>query len=227
MLLRPSVSNPAGTLSRHVVSFNTLCLLYTSGVPKLWKDTIDTHRAAVRDVTLDTAAALAAERGLTAVTMSEIAERAGIGRATLYKYFPDVASILLAWHERQISHHMEHLARVRDNAQPGRGRLEAVLQAYAEIHHQRVQRHQHQRHGAELGAFLHRDPHVARAEQKLRSFIRDLLAECVRMGDVRNDVAPEELAQYCLHALVAAGALPSLAAVRRLVAITLTALRPA
>jgi hypothetical protein len=45
-------------------------------------------------------------------------------------------------------------------------------------------------------------------------------------GDVRNDVAPDELAIYCLHALTAAGSLRSKAAVRRLVKVTLAGLRP-
>lgn len=49
----------------------------------------------------DTTAALVAEQGLTSVTMSRIAKESGIGLATLYKYFPDVESILLAWHERR------------------------------------------------------------------------------------------------------------------------------
>jgi len=72
----------------------------------LWDDTIESHRRAVRDTTLDAAAALVAEHGLASVTMSEIAERTGIGRATLYRYFPDVEAILLAWHERQVSSHL-------------------------------------------------------------------------------------------------------------------------
>jgi len=75
-------------------------------MPKLWDETIEAHRRAVRDATLDTAAALVAERGLRAVTMSQIAEETGIGRATLYKYFPDVEAILVAWHERHISAHL-------------------------------------------------------------------------------------------------------------------------
>ena len=45
-------------------------------------------------------------------------------------------------------------------------------------------------------------------------------------GDVRDDVAPDELASYCLHALAAAGDLPSEDAGRRLVAVTLAGLRP-
>jgi len=52
--------------------------------------------------------------------------------------------------------------------------------------------------------------------------IRDLLTEDAKTGGVRNDVAPEELARYCLHALTAASSLPSKAAVRRLVTVILT-----
>ncbi len=84
--------------------------MYTAVVPSLWKDTIEAHRREVRDAILDNTWALATEHGLTSVTMSQIAERTGIGRATLYKYFPDVEAILLAWHERQITGHLDHLA---------------------------------------------------------------------------------------------------------------------
>lgn len=186
-------------------------------VPRLWNDTIEAHRRAVREATLDTAAELVAERGLASVTMSQIAEQAGIGRATLYKYFPDVESILLAWHERQVDAHLHQLARVRDGAGDSCRRLEAVLQAYAEIHHHH--------HGTELAAFLHRGEHMARAEQQLRDFIRDLVVEAAGTGGLRGDVPPDELAAYCVHALQAARALSSRAAVRRLVEVTLTGLR--
>ena len=81
-------------------------------MPRIWSETIAAHRDAVRDATLDAAAALVDERGLTGLTMSEIARRSGIGRATLYKYFPDVESILAAWHERRVSEHLRQLAAV-------------------------------------------------------------------------------------------------------------------
>jgi AcrR family transcriptional regulator len=194
---------------------------YTEVVPRLWNETIEAHRAAVRDATLDTTAALVAEHGLRAATMSQIAEATGIGRATLYKYFPDVEAILLAWHERQITSHLQQLADVRDQAgEPGE-RLEAVLEAYALIAHA-----SHGHHDTELAALLHRDEQVGRAEQQLRDMIRALLTEAAATGDVRDDVAPEELASYCLHALTAASSLPSTAAVRRLVTVTLVGLRP-
>jgi AcrR family transcriptional regulator len=190
----------------------------TEVVPKLWHDTIEAHRRAVRDATLDSAAALAAKHGLRSVTMSQIAEETGIGRATLYKYFPDVEAILVAWHERQITGHLERLAGLRDQAGDAGERLEAVLEAYALI--------QYEHHGTELAALLHRGEHVSRARRHLGEFVRDLLAEAAATGDVRNDVAPDELASYCLQALTAAGSLPSKAAVRRLVTVTLSGLRP-
>jgi AcrR family transcriptional regulator len=186
-------------------------------MPKLWNETIEAHRREVRDAILDTTWALVAEHGLLSVRMSQIAEKTGIGRATLYKYFPDVEAILLAWHERHVSGHLENLAELRDQAG---GRLEAVLEAHA------LHSYHRERHGTELAAFLHRGEHVARAQQQLRDMIRDLLAEGANCGDVRDDVAPEELASYCLHALAAASSMPSKAAVRRLVIVTLAGLRP-
>ena len=96
-------------------------------MPKLWTETIEEHRRAVHDATLDTTAALVREHGLAAVTMSQIAAAAGIGRATLYKYFPDIEAILMAWHERDVLAHLQELAALADR--PGRPleRLGAVL----------------------------------------------------------------------------------------------------
>jgi hypothetical protein len=56
--------------------------------------------------------------------------------------------------------------------------------------------------------------------------IRDLLTEAAETGDIRDDVAPAELASYCLHALGAASGLQSKAAVRRLVTVILAGLHP-
>jgi hypothetical protein len=137
------------------------------GVPKLWTETIDAHRAAVRDAALDAMAA-----------------------------------------------HLDQLTAATDPAAPAIRRLEAILQTYA--HLQQQSRH----HGGELAMLLHRGAHVDQARQRLRDFVRQVIAEAARDGDVRTDVAAEELADYCLQALTAAGA------VARLVTVTLAGLRP-
>ena len=188
-------------------------------VPKLWNQTIEAHRREVRDAILDTTAELVRAQGLRSVTMSQIAEETGIGRATLYKYFPDVDLILRAWHEREISRHLAHLAEIRDHTSEAGQRLESVLEAYALIAH-----HTRRHHDTELVDFLHRDEHLAGARAQLHELISHLVADAANSGRVRDDVGPDELATYCLHALAAASSLHSEAAVRRLVKVTLAGL---
>lgn len=190
-------------------------------VPKLWSQTIEAHRRSVHDAILDTAAALAGRHGLRAVTMSRIAEETGIGRATLYKYFSDVEAILHAWHQRQITAHLDQLTAARDQPGDAGERLHAVLEAYALIAHE-----SHQHHHNELAALLHGEDHVAPAQRQLSELIRALLRDAAAAGHVRSDIPPSELTSYCLHALTAARVLPSKIAVRRLVAVTLAGIRP-
>jgi AcrR family transcriptional regulator len=189
-------------------------------VPRLWNQTIEAHRRDVRDALLETTWALVNEHGLLSVTMSQIAEETGVGRATLYKYFPNVEAILFAFHERHVADHLAHLVELGDQAGDASARLGAVMHAYARICHHR------ESHGTvELGALLHQGKQVAAAGRQLQDLFRDLLKEAAGAGDIRSDVAPGELAAYCVHALAAARGLPSEAAVRRLVAVTQDALR--
>jgi len=190
-------------------------------MPRLWTETIKAHRREVRDAILDTTSALAAEHGLLAITMSEIAEKTGIGRATLYKYFPDVEAIFGAWHERQIEEHFRYLTEVRDKLSDPGERLKAVLEAFALL-----SREFHGHGDAEFAALLHQGKHVIKAQHRLHRIVEDLLAELARTGHIRDDVAPSELATYCLHALTAASSLESKGAIKRLVGITVSALRP-
>lgn len=190
-------------------------------MPKLWSETIETHRRDVRDAVIAATARLVASEGPLSITMSRIAEESGIGRATLYKYFPDVESILIAWHDRQIAEHLERLAQAGAGADEVDERLEAVLRAYASIVHE-----SHGHRNRELAALLHRGERVARAERELHRMVADLLAAAAARGTVRNDVPAGELASYCLNALAAAGTVPARAGVGRLVAVTLAGLRP-
>jgi AcrR family transcriptional regulator len=192
-------------------------------VPRLWNETIEAHRRDVRGAILEATMNLVAEHGLRSATMSRIAEETGIGRATLYKYFPDVDAILTTWHRRHVTNHLEHLAAIREETPDPGARLDAVLAAYAQIVHG-MSRHGF---GAEFGALVHRDDQVAEPRRQLHDLVRDVIAKAVDAGRARDDVEPGELATYCLHALAAAGDLPSHAAVDRLVALTLAGLRPA
>ncbi len=194
-------------------------------MPKLWNETIEAHRQAVQDATMETTAQLVAERGLRGVTMSEIAERTGIGRATLYKYFPDVESILAAWHQRQIRRHLTHLGEVGEGAEGAEERLEAVLAAFAQIQRERVG-YRRQPDAPELAIWLHTDDQVAQAQREVHGLIAELISKAAASGGVRDDIAPDELADYCIHALEGAGHAPSDEAGSRLVMLTLAGMRP-
>jgi hypothetical protein len=56
--------------------------------------------------------------------------------------------------------------------------------------------------------------------------VRELISDAAAAGDVRIDIAPDELVTYCLHAIGAASRLSSKASVRRLVRVTLAGLHP-
>ena len=187
--------------------------------PKIWTDDIESHRRDVRDAILDAAGALVAERGLASVTMSDLAASAGIGRATLYKYFNEVNAVFVAWHERTVANHLSELEAAY--ARPGTpaARLEAILETYAEMAHANRR--------SELVSLMSGGENLAQGYAKLKELVAEVIAAGVAAGGLRDDVAPAELASFCIHALGAAGSAPSKAAVRRLVMVTLAALQRA
>ena len=208
--------------TRHCVSVNTLCrapvLRYDDDVPKLWRETIEAHREEVIEAILDTTAELVHKKGLAALAMSHIAAHSGVGRATLYKYFPNLEAILQAWHERHVARHLDALDALRAKATTPWARISEVFSAYAQTAFERP--------STDLAKLLHRSEHASRARQKLGRIIRELLVEAVEQGQVRSDVPPDELSTFCLHTLEGASQLPSKAAVQRLVDLVLAALRP-
>jgi AcrR family transcriptional regulator len=185
-------------------------------VPKLWRDTIGEHREQVRDSILDAAEQLAVTHGPLSLTMSQVAETSGIGRATLYKYFPDIEAVLQAWHERHVQSHLQRMSRIAEGRGDAYERLEGVLAEYAVA----LQR---SRHG-DLGAALHRHHGKDDAQRLLTDLLERLIAEAARDHRVRGDVPARELAVYCVHALAASRHARGPSSVRRLVDVTLAGL---
>jgi len=185
----------------------------------LWEQSIDGHRRAVRDAITQAAWQLAEENGPLALTMSQVAKAAGIGRATLYKYFTDVESILITHHAQHVEGHLQALEKLRTGSGPVGSQLVAAVRAYASICFHRG------RHGStDVSALVHRGPEVADAERRLRRVFVELIDEAAADGVVRTDVGAEELAEYCLHSLPAAGQATDVDQVRRLVRVVLDGL---
>ncbi|MDA8063239.1 MAG: TetR/AcrR family transcriptional regulator [Actinomycetota bacterium] len=68
---------------------------------------LDEHRAAQRERILEVALELLEDKGMAVLTMSSLAARAGMSRATLYHYFPDVDAVLAAWVGREMERSLD------------------------------------------------------------------------------------------------------------------------
>jgi AcrR family transcriptional regulator len=103
-----------------------------------------------RQRVLDAAAELFAARGARNVTMGDIASAAGVGRGTLYRRYPDIASIaraLLDEHERCLQ---EKLIRGGPPLGPGAPPAERLAAFYAAMV-DLLESHIHLALGAEVG----------------------------------------------------------------------------
>lgn len=82
-----------------------------------------------RDRIMAAAVELAAHEGIHRVTMSGVAARANVSRPTLYGYFPDVAHVLEAWVDHEVSRVQDQLQHVL----AGDGDPIDVLSAYIDV----------------------------------------------------------------------------------------------
>jgi len=60
----------------------------------VWGESLSDHKVRQADQLANTALHIVATDGMPALSMSAIAEEAGVSRQTLYRYFPDVESVL-------------------------------------------------------------------------------------------------------------------------------------
>jgi AcrR family transcriptional regulator len=120
---------------------------------------------------------------------------------TLYKYFPDVEAILIAWHGRQTGRHLQHLAAGAANQTARTGSSKPCSTPKRSSSTNTT--------APNWPRSCTRASMSPGARQQLRDFLAGLIAEGAQASRLRIDVAPSELASYCAHALAAANSLPS------------------
>ena len=146
----------------------------------------------------EAAMTLIAERGMSGVTMSAVAERAGVSRQTVYNHFPDLDSIVLAVHERHDV--MDQAEALLGTAGTATEKIDLLI-----------------RHT--IGAYAHTQGAIAidhglapvardslrRHARQSRDLIIALLEEGVTTREFREDLDPEIDARLLQGALAAAG----------------------
>jgi AcrR family transcriptional regulator len=141
-----------------------------AGPPAAKQERADAARNRVR--VLDAAARLFAANGPGGVSMQDIAKAAGVGKGTLYRRYPDIASIAVALlddHERALQEKMLRGAPPLGPGAPPAERLAAFYEAMAEL----LDRHTHLVLGMETG----RSRFATGAYGFWRAHISTLLAE--------------------------------------------------
>lgn len=71
-------------------------------MPKISARTLEEHRAETTDRLLDAFSQLVMERGYAAVSLSDVAGRAGLARTAIYNYYEDREALLFSWTEREV-----------------------------------------------------------------------------------------------------------------------------
>lgn len=62
----------------------------------IWDESLSNHKSRQSEQIAKAALEIVAADGMSGLTMSSIADRAGISRQTLYRYYPDIDSVLTA-----------------------------------------------------------------------------------------------------------------------------------
>ncbi|MCU0303054.1 MAG: TetR/AcrR family transcriptional regulator [Thermoanaerobaculales bacterium] len=92
-----------------------------------------TARGEKRPLILQAATEVFAEQGFAAVTVAEIAERAGIGKGTVYEYFSSKEELLFAVFEWMNEAIFERIRGLLDEGGTARDRLRRLLELGAEF----------------------------------------------------------------------------------------------
>ncbi|HEX2313596.1 MAG TPA: helix-turn-helix domain-containing protein [Thermomonospora sp.] len=144
---------------------------------------------------LDVAAAVLADRG-EAASMTDIAEAAGVARATLYRYFPSRDALVAALTEAAFADLAERIADARLDTVPAAEALarltRAVVAATAKYR--------------ALGMFT-KSPETARkAEERMLGPVQALFRRGVDEGDFRTDLPAATLLEVYVALLEGAAA---------------------
>lgn len=137
-----------------------------------------------RNQILDAATKLFAEKGFHHTTVEEIANLAGVGKGTVYEYFPSKKDVLRELLLVSIEYYFDQFPRKVE----GNLSLKEKVQRMTELHFQFFLEH---RDIARVVLYEHRqitedlDPIMVEKEQGRITYVAGLLEEGVRRGEIR------------------------------------------
>lgn len=160
------------------------------------------RRQQTRDLVLDTALRLFNEHGYLGVRVEDIAQQAGVSRATFYKHFAEREQVLAELFERLLGAGNEATPPASPE-KPGSATIEEQVVTAVEDAVQRMLAQQ------DLARFVYSLPvrHSALLRPEVRTTppvfveVTHLLEQGVHRGEVRDDIPVDLLARHVLAAL--------------------------
>ncbi|ADH65885.1 MULTISPECIES: TetR/AcrR family transcriptional regulator [Nocardiopsis] len=172
-------------------------------MPKITAPTIAAHRARTRDRIMDAVDELIRTQGIDRISMTDVANSAGITRTALYNYFPDKPALLLAFTEQVNSAFVERYRRELPSGVSAARRLSAFVRLQLEG----IMAHPHPP-AAELGASLGPDAYQALAAHvaPMQRLLTEILEEGTAAGEF--DPLPAEPVSRLALSMVGSQRLP-------------------
>ena len=160
------------------------------------------RRQQTRDLVLDTALKLFNEHGYLGVRVEDIAQQAGVSRATFYKHFAEREQVLAELFERLLGPGSEATPPASPE-EPGSATIEELVVTAVEDAVQRMLAQD------DLARFVYSLPvrHSALLRPEVRTTppvfveVTHLLEQGVHRGEVRDDIPVDLLARHVLAAL--------------------------
>ena len=143
---------------------------------------------------LERAAALLAQNGPAAASMADIAQAAGVGRATLYRHFPTRDALLEALAAAAVEDLGDRLAEAGLDAVPVREAVARVCRAFVTT-------------GGKYLALMrtgHKPTDPDAVDRRIGTPLRTLLQRGAEEGALRSDLTPELMAVF-FSALIETG----------------------
>ena len=96
-------------------------------MPKITADTVVEHIAQQEAAVIEAASRLFTQRGISNVSLADIAAEIGLARNSLYRYFPDKGHLLVAWFRREIAPLIQRCTEISTSDRPSEEKLDAWL----------------------------------------------------------------------------------------------------
>ncbi len=129
---------------------------------------------------------LISEDGLGAVTMSRVADAAGVARQTLYNHYDDIDNIVATAIDRHNRESIDLLGNALQMAESPRGKIEQMVRHFVMVG-------SHARHTFDFGTGLSAQARVTldTYNEAVEQYVRDILEDGRRSGDFRPNITPE------------------------------------